>query len=111
MVSVCDTEQSTSRQLYRSPQPHTTTRANISHEKAEQIRARIVCPPAESAGRGMDTYAEHVCRRRRDRGINTYAEHVCWRRRDGASWVGYVRGRDGECAFYFFYWLYLNFSL
>ena len=21
-------------------------------------------------------------------GINTYAEHVCWRRRDGASWVG-----------------------
>ena len=28
-----------------------TTRANISHEKAEQIRARIVCTPAESAGR------------------------------------------------------------
>ena len=26
-----------------------TTRANISHEKAEQIRARIVCTPAESA--------------------------------------------------------------
>ena len=24
-----------------------TTRANISHEKAEQIRARIVCTPAE----------------------------------------------------------------
>jgi len=23
-----------------------TTRANISHEKAEQIRARIVCTPA-----------------------------------------------------------------
>ncbi len=33
------------------PQPHTTTRANISHEEAEQIRARIVCTPAESAGR------------------------------------------------------------
>ena len=28
-----------------------TTRANISHEKAEQIRARIVCTPAESAWR------------------------------------------------------------
>ena len=24
-----------------------TTRANISHEKSEQIRARIVCTPAE----------------------------------------------------------------
>ena len=35
----------------RSPQPHTTTRANISHEKAEQIRARIVCTPAINAGR------------------------------------------------------------
>ena len=42
-----------------------TTRANISHETAEQIRARIVCTPAESAG--IDTYAKHVCRRRRDR--------------------------------------------
>ena len=30
----------------RSPQSHTTTRANISHEKAEQIRARIACTPA-----------------------------------------------------------------
>ena len=28
-----------------------TTRANISHEIAEQIRARIVCTPAESARR------------------------------------------------------------
>ena len=28
-----------------------TTRANISHEGAEQIRARIVCTPAESAWR------------------------------------------------------------
>ena len=28
-----------------------TTRANIAHEKAEQIRARIVCTPAESARR------------------------------------------------------------
>ena len=28
-----------------------TTRANTSHEKAEQIRARIVCTPAESAWR------------------------------------------------------------
>ena len=28
-----------------------TTRANIAHEKAEQIRARIVCTPAISARR------------------------------------------------------------
>ena len=33
-----------------------TTRANISHEKAEQIRARIVCTPAESAG--IDRFAQ-----------------------------------------------------
>ena len=32
--------------VLHSPQSHTTTRANISHEIAEQIRARIVCTPA-----------------------------------------------------------------
>ncbi len=31
-----------------------TTRANIAHEKAEQIRARIVCTPAESALAGVN---------------------------------------------------------
>ena len=30
-----------------------TTRANIAHEKAEQIRARIVCTPAEKRGAGV----------------------------------------------------------
>ena len=30
-----------------------TTRANISHEKAEQIRARIVCTPAEKRWAGV----------------------------------------------------------
>ena len=30
-----------------------TTRANISHEIAEQIRARVVCTPAESARREL----------------------------------------------------------
>ena len=30
-----------------------TTRANIAHEEAEQIRARIVCTPAESARRAL----------------------------------------------------------
>ena len=30
-----------------------TTRANISHEKSEQIRARIVCTPAEKRGAGV----------------------------------------------------------
>ena len=32
---------------------------------------------------GINTYAKHVCWRRRDGGIDTYAKHVCWRRRDG----------------------------
>ena len=31
-----------------------TTRANISHEIAEQIRARIVCTPAEKRGTGVN---------------------------------------------------------
>ena len=31
-----------------------TTRANISHERTEQIRARIVRTPAESALAGVD---------------------------------------------------------
>ena len=31
-----------------------TTRANISHEKAEQIRARIVCTPAEKRLAGVN---------------------------------------------------------
>ena len=35
----------------RSPQLHTTTRANIAHEEAEQIRARIACTPAYKDGR------------------------------------------------------------
>ena len=29
------------------------TRANMSHEEAEQIRARIVCTPAEKRGAGV----------------------------------------------------------
>ena len=37
-----------------------TTRANIAHEKAEQIRARIACTPAEKKrGAGVD----EVCAR------------------------------------------------
>ena len=43
-----------------------TTRANISHEKAEQIRARIVCTPAESARRAWVWYL-----RRRNEEIST----------------------------------------
>ena len=30
-----------------------TTRANIAHEKAEQIRARIVCTPAYKGAAGV----------------------------------------------------------
>ena len=40
--------------VLRSPQSNTTTRASIAHEKAEQIRARIVCTPAEKRGAGVD---------------------------------------------------------
>ena len=43
-----------------------TTRANISHEKAEQIRARIVCTPAINAGRAWVWYL-----RRRNEEIST----------------------------------------
>ena len=43
-----------------------TTRANISHEKAEQIRVRIVCTPAESARRAWVWYL-----RRRNEEIST----------------------------------------
>ena len=44
-------KQCKSRRFYRSPQLHATTRANISHEKVEQIRAHIVRTPAISARR------------------------------------------------------------
>ena len=37
-----------------------TTRANKVHEIAEQIRARIVCTPAESARRGL-THMRSMC--------------------------------------------------
>ena len=37
-----------------------TTRANISHEKTEQIRARIACTPAINAGRGL-THMRSMC--------------------------------------------------
>ena len=46
-------KQCKSRRFYRSPQLHATTRANISHERAEQIRARIVCTPAEKCVAGV----------------------------------------------------------
>ena len=38
-----------------------TTRANISHEKAEQIRARIVCTPAEKRGAGVGGVSAPRC--------------------------------------------------
>ena len=38
-----------------------TTRANISHEEAEQIRARIACTPAISARRAWGSlYADEI---------------------------------------------------
>ena len=37
---------------------------------------RSMCVGVAETG-GINTYAKHVCWRRRDGGINTYAEHVC----------------------------------
>ena len=38
-----------------------TTRANKAHERAEQIRARVVCTPAESARRAWGSlYADEI---------------------------------------------------
>ena len=51
MASACGKGQSENRRFCRSPKSHTTTRANIAHERAEQIRARIASTPAESAWR------------------------------------------------------------
>ena len=45
--------QSESRQFCNLHDFSYTTRANISHEIAEQIRARIVCTPAEKRGAGV----------------------------------------------------------
>ena len=42
--------------VLRSAQSHTTTRANIAHEEAEQIRARVVCTPAEKRGAGVGKF-------------------------------------------------------
>ena len=52
-----------------------TTRANIAHERTEQIRARIVCTPAESARRA---WVEPV--RRRDYQNNIYLAMFARRR-------------------------------
>ena len=46
------------------------------------------------------------CRGRRlddphGRGIDTYAKHVCWRRRDGASWIGECADWINHLIFYF----------
>ena len=59
MASACGKGQSESWQFYRSPQSHTTTRANISHEKAEQIRARKPARPLKvQGGRESSTRAD-----------------------------------------------------
>ena len=51
VASVCGKGQRGNRQCRATRNFSCTTRANISHEKAEQIRARIACTPAESARR------------------------------------------------------------
>ena len=57
-----------------------TTRANISHEKAEQIRARIVCTPAEKEGRA---WGKSV-RRRKQGFLPAFSSGRRWRaKRDG----------------------------
>ena len=58
-----------------------TTRANIAHEKAEQIRARIVCTPAESARRAwVSKYVDGM-------------ESALFIFSIGFTWVLFCRGR------------------
>ncbi len=52
MASACGKWQSESRRFCALCNLNHTTRANIAHEKAEQIRARIACTPAEKEWRG-----------------------------------------------------------
>ena len=68
-----------------------TTRANISHEKAEQIRARIVCTPAESARREL-THMRSMCVGVAETGGLTHMRSMCVGVAEtGASWIEYVR--------------------
>ena len=53
MASVYGTEQINNREFCALRGFNHTTRANISHERAEQIRARIVCTPAEKCVAGV----------------------------------------------------------
>ena len=55
VASTCGTGQSKSRWFCALRNLDYTTRANISHEKAEQIRARIACTPAEKRGGGRES--------------------------------------------------------
>ena len=89
-----------------------TTRANIAHEKAEQIRARIVCTPAEKrwagVGKVLALTKARIFASLLQWGIDRFAEQTRSasprqgeltdlrskrgrRRRDGASWVWFVR--------------------
>ena len=51
VASACGTGQSENRRFCALRNLSYTTRANISHEKTEQIRARIACTPAINARR------------------------------------------------------------
>ena len=54
MASVCGKWQSESRRFCAPRNLGYTTRANKVHEKAEQIRARIVCTPAYKCVAGVE---------------------------------------------------------
>ena len=59
MASACGKGQSESRRFCTLRNFSYITRANIAHEKAEQIRARIACTPAISARRAWGSlYAD-----------------------------------------------------
>ena len=78
MASACGTGQSKSRWFCALRNLDYTTRANIAHEIAEQIRARIACTPAESARRGL-THMRSMCvgvAETGHRGSGTYADET-----------------------------------
>ena len=78
----CTARRNSGNQQFCAPHSFShTTRANISHEEAEQIRARIACTPAEKGGRAWMEYV-----RRRD-GECVFYFFI------GCTWILSCRGR------------------
>ena len=92
MASACGKRQSESRRFCLSPHNFShTTCANIAHEEAEQIRARIVCTPAEKGGRAWMEYV-----RRRNKEITHYGHLI--RQPTAATFYPCLGDADRVCS-------------